>query len=162
TGIGRISGNLNYNSTTGIPTYDGSIALANLDLGVIMEDKEMFQKASLKGQVKGTGLTVETVLLELQADVESIGINHYPYTGIKTNATFGKDLFNGKLAIDDPNLKMSLDGTLDLRNEKDSARLVAQLDTAFLHELNLMEKESFLSGDFELDTKGITLDDIEG
>src|SRR5690606_12237052 len=80
TGIGRISGNLNYNSTTGTPAYNGNVALTNLDLGVIMEDKEMFQKTSLKGQIRGTGLTVETVLLELQADIESIGINHYPYT----------------------------------------------------------------------------------
>src|SRR5690606_2122104 len=155
-------GNLNYRSTHNLPTYNGTIELVNLDLGVLMEDKETFQKTSLKGRIQGTGLTVETALLELQANVQSIGINQYDYTGINTNATYGKDLFNGVLAIDDPNLKMTLDGTLDLRNGKDSARLVARLDTAFLQELNLLEKESFLSGNFELDTKGTSIDELEG
>jgi hypothetical protein len=162
TGIGRISGNLNYKSRQGLPTYNGRIQLTNLDLGVVMEDRELFQKVSMKGQIKGTGLTVETAILELQAHVENIGINHYNYSGIETNATYGKDLFNGMLTIDDPNLKMTVDGTLDMRNQKDSARLVATLDTAFLNELNLIDKETFVSGNVELDTRGITLDEIEG
>src|SRR5690606_16726156 len=162
TRIGNFSGNLNYKSEQGSPTYNGSIQLDNLDLGVVMEDRELFQKVSMKGQVRGTGLTVETAILELQANVESIGINQYNYSGIETNATYGKDLFNGMLTINDPNLKMEVDGTLDLRNRKDSARLVARLDTAFLHELNLIEKETFVSGHVELDTRGITLDEIEG
>src|SRR5690606_14660645 len=119
-------------------------------------------KVSMKGQVKGTGLTLETAILELQANVNNIGINHYNYTGIETNATYGKDLFAGMLKINDPNLKMEVDGVLDLRNQKDSAQLVAKLDTAFLNELNLLDTETFVSGSIELDTRGITLDEIEG
>lgn len=162
TSIGRINGDLNYKNDNNQPTYNGKLELVDLDIGVLMEDRNNFQKASLKGRIRGTGMTLETALLELQADVSSIGINNYNYTGISTNATYGKDLFNGELTIDDPNLKMTVDGTLDLRNQKDSARLVAQLDTAFLKELNLLDKESFLSGNFALDTKGTNIDEIEG
>src|SRR5690554_2263209 len=162
TRIGRINGHLNYKSINDLPTYNGEIELVDLDLGVLMEDNETFQKTSLKGRINGTGLSVGTALLELQADVRHIGILDYDYTGITTNATFGKDLFNGMLSIDDPNLKMVLNGTLDLRNNKDSVRLEAKLDTAFLHELNLIENEGFISGDFQLDTKGVTIDEIEG
>ena len=162
TSIGRINGNLNYKNVKSLPTYNGRIELVDLDVGVLMEDRVNFQKASLKGQIRGTGMTLETALLELQANVSSIGINNYNYTGISTNATYGKDLFNGELTIDDPNLKMTLDGTLDLRNNKDSARLAVQLDTAFLKELNLLDKASFLSGNFALDTKGTHIDEIEG
>ena len=162
TGIGRMSGNLNYKSVQGTPTYNGRIQTNNLDLGVVMEDKDLFQKLSMNGQIKGTGLTVETAILELQADVTNIGINQYNYSGIETNATYGKDLFNGMLAINDPNLTMTVDVTLDLRNQKDSALLVAKLDTAFLNELNLIDTETFVSGSIALDTKGITLDEIQG
>ena len=162
TGIGRISGNLNYKSVQGTPTYNGRIQTNNLDLGVVMDDRELFQKVSMNGQVRGTGLTVETAILELQADVANIGINQYNYSGIETNATYGKDLFNGMLTINDPNLKMTVDGTLDLRNQKDSAQLVAKLDTAFLNELNLLDTETFVSGSIALDTKGTTLDEIQG
>jgi len=162
TGIGRMSGNLNYQSVQGTPTYSGRIQTDNLDLGVVMEDRDLFQKISLNGQIKGTGLTVESAILELQADVDHIGVNQYNYSGIETNATYGKDLFNGMLNINDPNLKMTVNGTLDLRNQKDSAQLVAKLDTAFLNELNLIDTETFVSGSIALDTKGITLDEIQG
>src|SRR5690606_35567474 len=160
--IGMASGNLNYQSRNLPATFNGRVQLQDLDLGVIMEDQATFQKTSLKGQVKGTGSSIETLLLEIKAEVESIGINQYNYQGISTNATYGKDLFEGLLSVDDPNLKIDLNGSLDLRNNKDSIRLVAKLDTAFLGELNLVEEEAFLSGDFELDTKGISIDNIEG
>src|SRR5690606_23169314 len=101
-------------------------------------------------------------ILELQANVNNIGINHYNYTGIETNATYGKDLFAGMLKINDPNLKMEVEGVLDLRTQKDSAQLVAKLDTAFLNELNLLDTETFVSGSIELETRGMTLDAIEG
>src|SRR5690606_25752805 len=162
TGIGRIAGNLNYRSVGGLPTYNGQLQLNNLDLGVVMENRDIYQKVSMKGQVKGTGLTLETAILELQANVNNIRINHNNYTGIETNATYGKDLFAGMLKINDPNLKREVEGVLDLRNQKDSAQLVAKLDTAFLNELNLLDTETFVSGSIELDTRGITLDEIEG
>lgn len=162
TGIGRLSGTLNYLQQNGVPTYKGQIEANNFNLGVLTEDPENFQKVSFKGQVNGSGFTVATALIELDADISTIGINNYDYKNIKTKATFGKDLFEGKLTVNDPNLVMDVDGMLDLRNNKDSANLMMDLDTAFLNEINLTDKAIFLSGNFELDTRGIHWDDIEG
>ncbi|GAB3647408.1 translocation/assembly module TamB domain-containing protein [Echinicola sediminis] len=162
TQIGNISGKLNYLTDKGKPRYYGQLKVDELNLGKITESPETFQKLSFEGNIKGTGTTVETALLELDANVRKIGINRYNYTNIRTNATYGKNLFNGQLSINDPNLKARIDGTLDLRAQKDSARLIAELDTAFLNKLNLTDKEFFISGAFELDTKGTDIDRIEG
>jgi len=162
TRIGRMRGRLNYQLTNNLPTYNGRIEAINLDVGVLMEDRETFQKANFRGNIRGTGLTTETAIIELNADFKNIGINQYNYTHINTNATFGLDLFQGQLSIKDPNLVMEVDGMLDLRNNKDSTNLIMKLDTAFLQELNLTDKNVFLSGSFELDTKGIHWDNIEG
>jgi hypothetical protein len=162
TGIGNIIGRLNFKNENNSSTYNGRLELKNLDLGILLEDPSTFQKLSMVGTVRGTGLTVETALLELAADIRNIGINGYSYSNIRTDATYGKDLFRGKLKINDPNLKGEAQGVLDLRDGKDSARMTVRLDTVFLKELNLLEKESFVSGNIELDTKGITLDDVEG
>ncbi|MFO7825565.1 MAG: translocation/assembly module TamB domain-containing protein [Cyclobacterium sp.] len=162
TAIGDMKGNLNYVNENGLPTYQGEVEAINFDLGVLTEESENFQKASFKGDIKGTGLTVDGALVALDAHISKIGINEYEYTNIDTKATYGKDLFQGQLTIKDPNLVMEVEGTLDLRNNKDSANLVMKLDTAFLNNINLTEKAVFLSGNFELDTKGIHWDNIEG
>lgn len=162
TGIGTIIGRLSFKTENNKPTYTGRLQLENLDIGVLVEDPEIFQKVTMTGQIKGTGLTLETALLQVDADIKSAGINGYNYANIVTDATYGKDLFRGNLKVNDPNLKGELSGVLDLRDGKDSIRLTAKLDTAFLKELNLMEQDAFVSGKIALDTKGVTLDDIEG
>lgn len=162
TEIGLLKGQLNYRDEGDLPTYEGQLEAVEFNLGVLSEEPEKFQKVSFKGDIKGTGLKVSTALIELDASISKIGINQYDYTQIETKATYGKDLFQGALSVNDSNLVMSVDGTLDLRNNKDSANLMLRLDTAFLNRIHLTEKDIFLSGNFELDTKGIHWDTIEG
>ncbi|MDN3687205.1 translocation/assembly module TamB domain-containing protein [Cyclobacterium jeungdonense] len=162
TGIGLLKGQLNYRDEGDLPTYEGQLEAVEFNLGVLSEDPEKFQKVSFKGDIKGTGLTLNTALIELDASISKIGINQYDFNQIETKATYGKDLFQGTLSVNDSNLVMSVDGTLDLRNNKDSANLMLRLDTAFLNRIHLTEKDIFLSGNFELDTKGIHWDNIEG
>lgn len=162
TRIGTLRGMVDFHYENNLPAYSGNLEAINFDIGVLLEDRDLFQKASFRGNFKGSGLNAETALIELDASFRSIGINHYDYTGINTNATFGKELFTGQLDVRDPNLVMEVDGTLDLRDHKDSANLILKLDTAFLQELNLTKNNLFLSGSFELDTKGTNLDNIEG
>ncbi|EPA00535.1 hypothetical protein A33Q_0008 [Indibacter alkaliphilus LW1] len=162
TGIGNMLGRLSYKLENNTPTYSGRLELNNLDLGVLLEDKERFQKVSMTGRIKGTGLSVETALLEVDADIRKMGVLGYDYTNIRTDATYGKDLFRGNIAVNDPYLKGEAQGVLDVRDGKDSIRLNVSLDTAYLKELKIVERDLFASGKVDMDTKGVTLDDIEG
>ncbi|MCH7411234.1 translocation/assembly module TamB [Belliella sp. DSM 111904] len=162
TGIGQMIGRVNYKNINNQNSYNGRVELRDLDLGVLLEDKENFQKVSLTGQIRGTGLTLETALVQIDANIRKLGINQYNYANITSNATFGKDLFSGRLKVNDPNLKAEFDGILDLRDGKDSVRLNASIDTAYLQDLNIMDRDLFVSGKVDIDTKGITLDNVEG
>lgn len=162
TGIGNIIGKLNYKTEKEDPTFTGNLALENVDIGVLLEDQQRFQKVTMTGNIKGVGLTLQSALLEIDANIQSAGVNGYEYTDIQTDATYGKDLFRGKITVNDPNLKAEANGVLDVRDGKDSIRLNVKIDTAFLQEIGFMEKEAFISGKIDMDTKGITLDDIEG
>ena len=162
TGIGNIIGRLSFKTENNAPTYTGRLQLENLDIGVLLEDPERFQKVTMTGQIKGTGLTLETALLQVDADIKSAGINGYNYVNIVTDATYGKDLFRGNLRVNDPNLKGELSGVLDVREGRDSIRMTVKLDTAFLKELKFLDQDTFVSGKIAIDTKGVTLDDIEG
>jgi hypothetical protein len=162
TGIGDIIGRLNYKFEQGEPTFSGKVELSNVDIGVLLEDRQRFQKVTMTGNIKGNGLTIQSALLEIDADIQSAGVNGYNYTNIQTDATYGKDLFRGKITVNDPNLKGEAIGVLDVRDGKDSIRLNVKIDTAYLKDIGLMEKETFVSGKIDMDTKGVTLDDIEG
>ncbi|SFA99844.1 translocation/assembly module TamB domain-containing protein [Algoriphagus aquimarinus] len=162
TSIGDIVGRVNFDLVEGLPTTVSNITTKNLDLGVIVGDRESFQKVSLKGHVNTKGNSIDNLLLDVDADVTRFGFNNYDYTNIKTDATYGRDLFKGNIKVTDPNLKIAANGLVNLRESTDSVQMNLQIDTAFLDRLNFTEKATFISGNLIIDTKGIKLDDIQG
>lgn len=162
TSIGNLEGRINYDLVNGIPSAVSRIRVQNLDLGILVGDRELLQKVSLDGNVNLKGNTAANALFDLKATISQIGINSYTFSNIKTDATYGLNLFRGNLWIDDPNLKAQALGYVNLNKSVDSVRMVVQLDTAFLDKINLIETPTFISGKLDIDTKGIDLDNIQG
>jgi hypothetical protein len=162
TSIGNVEGRINYDLVNGIPSVVSRIRVQNLDLGTLAENKELLQKVSLNGNVNFKGNTAENALVDLNAAISEIGINNYNFTNIRTDATYGLNLFRGNFSIDDPNLKAKATGYVNLNKSVDSVRMLVELDTAFLDKINLVKTPTFLSGKLDIDTKGIKLDEIQG
>ena len=162
TSIGNLNGRIDYERNNQISTITSRLRIENLDLGVLAEDRELFQKLSLEGNIQAKGKSIETALVDLNASISEIGINNYSYTGIQTDAIYGLNLFRGNLSIDDPNLKSRISGSLNLNEGIDSVKLLVDLETAFLDRINLSKTPLFISGKLNMDTQGITLDDVQG
>lgn len=162
TNIGSIDGRINYDLVKGTPTFVSRVKITNLDMGILSENPALLQKISLDGKVNLKGNSIENMLLDLDANISQVGINNYNFVNIKTDATYGLDLFKGNLSINDPNLKMQAKGIVNLKESIDSVRMELKLDTAFLDRLNLVEKATFISGVMYIDTKGIKIDDLQG
>jgi hypothetical protein len=162
TSIGSIDGRINYDQVKGIPTVVSRVKITNLDMGILAENPSLLQKISLDGKVNLKGNSIKNMLLDLDATISQVGINNYNYANIRTDATYGLDLFKGNLSINDPNLKMQAKGIVNLKESIDSVRMEVKLDTAFLDKLNLVEKATFISGNMSIDTKGIEIDDLQG
>ncbi|MCE2780006.1 MAG: AsmA-like C-terminal region-containing protein, partial [Algoriphagus sp.] len=162
TSIGNLNGRVDYERKGVTSIITSKLGIQNLNLGVLAENPELFQKLSLEGTIQAKGESLETALVDLNASISEIGINNYQYTGIQTDAIYGLNLFRGNLSINDPNLKSRVKGTLNLNPGIDSVNLLVELDTAFLDRLNLTETPVYLSGNLDMDTQGITLDNIQG
>ncbi|WP_243431482.1 translocation/assembly module TamB domain-containing protein [Algoriphagus lutimaris] len=162
TTIGDIEGRINFDLVENIPSVVSRVTITNLDLGILAEDQEQFQKVSLDGNVTLKGNSRENILIGLDAQIDKVGFRNYEYSNITTDATYGLNLFKGNLDIEDPNLKMRATGLLNLNESIDSVRMQIDLDTAFLENINLTNKLNFLSGHLNIDTKGINIDDIQG
>lgn len=162
TEIGNISGRVRYNENNGIPSLVSNVEVDRLNLGILTGDQDLLQLISLDGRVDLEGNSLENLLVDLDAKVSKLGFKGYSYSDIQTDATYGLDLFRGKIIVNDPNLKINAIGTVDLRQSIDSIRMQVRVDTAILDKLKLTDRKAFFSGNLDLDTKGIQLDDIQG
>jgi len=165
TPLGKIKSDINLKILEGKineSVYQGNLALADFDLGSYLQDTINFQKVSLQGQIKGKGLTEKTANFLLNGTISSVGLLHYNYSNITTNAQFSSQLFNGKLTVDDPNLKFNADGFVDFRKGQQIVNIKAKLDTAFLLPLNLSQDKIFISSYIDINSRGLQIDSLFG
>lgn len=163
--LGQINSDINFkvNETNfNRSVYSGKIALDNFDLGTYLKDTTNFQRVTLDGNVKGSGLTLQTADFKLDGNVDRIGIRKYDYSNITTNARFASEFFNGFFAINDPNLKFTAEGSIDLRKGINEIKVRANIDTALFQNLNLTARELFIRSDVDVNIKGLHLDSIVG
>ncbi len=162
TSIGSVKGRINYDTVNELPSVVSNVTLTDLDLGVLTEDQALFQKISLNGTVNLKGNTLKNIIVDVDAKISKLGLRGYQYTNITTDATYGLDLFQGNFAIDDPNLKMTAVGLANLKAATDSIRIQIQVDTAMVASLGLDDKLKFFSGNLDIESRGIKIDEIQG
>jgi hypothetical protein len=143
-------------------TFSGNLTFADFNLGILLQDTSTFKKVTLNGKVNGKGLTRETADFTLVGKINSIGIRQYEYVNITTDARFAKELFNGKITINDPNLKLTADGSINIRQGQELISIKARLDTLFADRLMLTPKPLFVRTSIEIETKGLELDSLFG
>ncbi len=163
--LGRIRSDINFKvneENFDRSAYSGKLALENFDVGRYLRDTVNFQRVTLDGQIRGSGLSVNSADFVLNGRVRSIGIRGYDYTNIETNARFASALFEGFLHINDPNLEFTARGSVDLRKNVDVIQIAAQLDTARLHDLKLTDKYLFLQSELNINTQGLHIDSLKG
>ncbi|MCU0357548.1 MAG: translocation/assembly module TamB, partial [Cyclobacteriaceae bacterium] len=163
--IGRITSDINLKigeSSVDFTRYRGSITLSNFDLGTFLNDTARFQKVNMNGSIEGKGITLETADFTLKGYISSIGLLGYVYENISTNARFASEYFNGELTVHDPNLMISANGSVDLRNKLNRIEIHGRIDTAYLHNLKLVSDYTFLQTDMDIDMYGLELDSLKG
>jgi hypothetical protein len=142
--------------------YNGQISLSNFDLGTYMGDTANFQKINLAGRISGSGFTRATASFNLVGNVRSVGIKHYTYTNITTDARFASQFFSGDLKINDPNVQVAAKGSIDLRDNKNLINIQAKIDTLNLHSINIARQKLFIHADVNINMRGLTLDSLVG
>lgn len=143
-------------------TFNGNLNLSNFDLGIVLSDTSHFKKVSLSGKIKGKGLTKETTDFQLTGKINSIGILKYNYSNITTDARFARQLFNGTVTVDDPNVKLQANGSINIRKGEERVNIKANLDTLFTQRIGLTNEHLFISSGVDINTQGLSLDSLFG
>lgn len=153
---------INLDENPAKTTYVGGLRTRQFDLGGLTGNRDLYQKVSLAGKIKGRGITVASADFDLNAEVESIGINHYNYRNLKGNGHFAHRSSTFNLAIADTSLNGVLGGAINLNPGQESIAFTAQINHSNPQRLNLVPGLQLLNGRFEGDFQGLDPDAFNG
>lgn len=143
--------------------YRGNIQLVGVDLGAILGNPQ-FGRTTLNINVNGRGFQPDNANTRLSGSAIEFEYNGYRYKNIIVNGDLRKPLFNGKISVNDPNLKMNFDGLVDMSDAINTYDFNAQIEYADLFAINLFKRDSIaiLKGNIEIMMEGTTVNDAVG
>jgi len=165
TNLGKLESDLNFKileNQKPSSQYKGTLTTTNFHLGKFLGVADKIGHIDMSGNLAGKGLTISDAELELDAKISKLFANGYTYKGIETKAILSDELFDGYLSVKDPNLVLTANGLIDLKDNVNKFDISANFEKANLKQLNITEIETFLQSNLTLNFTGLTPDDIVG
>ncbi len=164
TELGRVVSdiNLKLSDNEAKSYYKGRLVTTGFDVGTLSGQPRLMQLLDMNGQIEGTGFSVKTAALRVNAAAGRFGVNGYDYRNIEVNGKLSRQQFNGTLVVNDTSLVVSARGEVDLRNGQNLINVEANLQHADLQALNFTPHNAVVSTQLQLNVQGLEKDDITG
>lgn len=163
TSLGNLNADLNMKLRDDqVPTYSGKISSTGFNLHRFFNTSQLGNVA-LNGQVKGRGFNLKDLNADFNGKIQKLDFSGYTYQDITLNGTFIKNIFNGSLDINDPNLVIeNLNGSVSLLGDTTRFNFAANLRKANLQKLHFTGKDFTISGLLNLNFTGNDIDNFLG
>ena len=144
TALGVLRTDLSYerDTLTRIFTLSGRAATSSFDLGPLLRTRSVGPIAA-SIRIKGRGTDLPGMRADLQGTFPMFTFEGRKITGIVANGTLERDLFNGKLQVDDENMVMRFEGLADMRGRWPQVDFNAQVQHLDLRALGLAPNEQY-------------------
>jgi len=164
-GIGQANVDLEMGNIDNIEKayYKGNVVLKDFNLGKIANTTSL-GKMTANLDFDGSGFDKNNINTEISGTVSSFAFEGYNYQNIVVSGNLKNPLFDGELAIDDPNLKLEFKGLIDASSETNQLDFEVDVEYAELNKLNLIKRDSIsvFTGKIVVDMNGKTIDDVVG
>lgn len=162
TKLGRIVSDVNMKiDKNDVPSYSGNVKTFDFNLGNLIDEKSLGRITSSL-YVKGRGTELKHLTEKLNGKVDYIDFNNYRYRNVKIDGTFDKKYFDGKLSINDKNIKLIFDGGVNLNPKLPVFNFNATISGARLKALHLLKDSLRVDAKFTTNFSGTDLNNIEG
>lgn len=165
TSIGKVRTDLSLKEDPSIKDYrfTGGLALEQFNLGKFYSS-ETLGEMSCDLDIKGTGLELTKVDASVKGDITRLVLNQYPFTGIKLDGVFRHHSFNGIVEIDDPNVNMDFNGSIDFTKKDPVLAFDARIQNLNLKEVHILENYDYssVSGNVSVRSEGFEFDKFRG
>jgi hypothetical protein len=164
TALGNVTLDMNMNIVQGLDkgNYSGSIALQDFDLGRFTGNPDL-GKITMSGRViEGIGLTSSNMYADITAQLTALGYNGYIYHNARVDGQLTGKLFEGVVDINDPNVDMQFEGTVDFRDSLARLNFISRIDSIHFWPLGLSKKDLSLKGILDVNLLLGQFSEIEG
>jgi hypothetical protein len=162
TKLGRFDSDINLKlGKNDIPSYSGKVSADNFNLGGLIDVGDM-GRTTFKADVKGSGDDLKNLDVAANAKLAYIDYKGYHYNNVAVNGTFVKELFSGKVGINDKNIKLDANGSIDLKPKLPVYNFAANIQNAQLHTLKILKDTITLTAQIRSNVSGDDLKNLSG
>jgi hypothetical protein len=162
TQLGRFDPDINLKiNKAGTPSYSGKIDASNFDLGTLIDDNTI-GRTTFNANVKGSGDALKNLNENVAANISYINFKGYDYKNVAITGTFIKKKIAAKLNINDKNINLALNGSMDLNPELPVYDFAATIKDAHLNTLKLLNDTITISTQIKTKFSGNDLKNFEG
>lgn len=160
--VGSVSTSTKFTiPSKGEPAYASTVNTDNFDLGKLFGDDQL-GKISFHGKLSGKGFSSDGNI-NINGTIPNFDFNNYRYQNILVDGRLQGKEFNGKIAMDDPNAKIKIDGFVDLKDPKNpEINILTQLSNANLKPLHFSTQDISVMGNGRLNFIGKDIDHFIG
>lgn len=162
--LGFLNGKVNYTYSPLLkrPEYNLELTEASLNLGTITGNKQLFQEVTFNGKIKGAGNDFNTTALTLDGSIDALYLKGYNYKNIRVDGKLRQSIFDGYVAVNDPNLEMAVEGVVDLDPDRRQQAVKGNIERANLKALGFAKDDLVLETNFDIDFEGDKIDNWLG
>jgi hypothetical protein len=154
---------LRQDNGSGVVSYSGKLESYQFNVGRFL-GVDSLGSVSLNASIDGRGLTADDIDAKLVGKVSSVEYRRYVYQNIEVNGRFVRNLFEGDFSINEDNIAMRFDGSVNLKGKLPVFNFHAEVDRVNLYRLNLMpdREGALLSANVRVDFTGDDIDNLLG
>ncbi len=144
--------------------FKGLLRVENVDLGYVTRNSEMFGGLWLHANVDGSMKSFKHLSANINGVIDSVEIHNYRYRNVSVEGTYLDKIWDGAIAIKDPNLKMDILGRFDIEKSMPEFDFTMNLAHADLPKLNIIKSDSLfdVSALITASFKGSRFDNMDG
>ncbi|MVN92603.1 translocation/assembly module TamB domain-containing protein [Mucilaginibacter aquatilis] len=160
--LGRLDPNINLKfDAKGTPAYKGTIAATNFNLQTLLDNKSL-GRTTLSAKVDGKGDDIKNLNTILDAQVKYFDYDGYTYRNIDIDGSFKNQLAKAKIKINDRNIKLNLNGSVNLNTQLPRYAFAATLRDAHLNKLRFVKDTLTVSADVKTNFWGDNINNLQG
>jgi hypothetical protein len=162
TKLGRVVSDVNMKiDKKGVPSYSGNVKTYDFHIGNLLDERTL-GRVSATLNIEGVGTEIKGLKEKLNGSIKYIDFKGYRYSNAQINGTFEKKLFEGSLKVNDKNVKLVFDGTVNLNPRLPVFNFTASIKNAKLRALKLFKDSLKVDANFSTNFSGNDLNNIQG
>ncbi|MBS4013551.1 MAG: translocation/assembly module TamB [Bacteroidetes bacterium] len=143
TDVGSLSSDIVIKSMPGKRkiAYNGKLNGTDLNIGKILEREDELGMLTFTSTLKGSGVELNNIDVEMNGNLVSLGLLGYDYNNIALLGNLNNRKFNGAVLINDDNIKLGFNGLIDFQDSIQHFDFNLDLEKANLTKLNVYQRD---------------------